>query len=234
MEEAKNGNKDKLESLYQKAKALNITNQVINIQDEQGQSAILLAILNNKIDAAKFIIHLGANVNTATNEKNIYYGIELEGNTPLIQASYRGYLSMVETLIQSGANVSISRKSGSHAASMAALSNHLDALKILIHAEPDVADQRGWNGQTPLVAAAKNGHLDVVKYLTSLTQINLDVQDDDGYTALILATYNNHPNVVQWLMEKGASSSIVNNYGENALHWARTKNYTTVIQLLMN
>ena len=49
----------------------------------------------------------------------------------------------------------------------------------------------------------------------------------------ILATYNNHPNVVQWLIEKGANSSIVNNYGENALHWAMSKNYTTVIQQLM-
>ena len=67
--EAKSGNVDKLKVIYQNSKSLDIVDDVINVQDENGSSALYWSIVYKNIEAAKFIIQVGANVNTATNEK---------------------------------------------------------------------------------------------------------------------------------------------------------------------
>ena len=56
---AQSGNTEDLKDIYSKAKALNTTNKVINIQDGTRQSALLLSIVKGNIEAAKFIIQNG-------------------------------------------------------------------------------------------------------------------------------------------------------------------------------
>merc|ERR1711902_339603 len=96
---------------------------------------------------------------------------------------------------------------GVHAAYGAAQNDNLQVLKLLIQKDPNVADLKGWEGRTPLVAAARLGHLDIAEYLTSLQKVNINSQENDGSTALIWAAYNNHPKVVQFLLQKGADFS---------------------------
>merc|ERR1719288_351102 len=89
--EAKRGNVDKLKVIYHKPKSQRTANDVINAQDQEGRSALHWSIINENIEAAEYIIKIGANVNTAMNKKMNKY----EGETPLIAASFDGMLSIV-------------------------------------------------------------------------------------------------------------------------------------------
>ena len=237
---AKTGNKYELKNLYEKAEALNITNQVINVQDELGRSALHWAIRQKHIEIAKYIIQVGADVNTATNQ----YDVGFEGETPLIQASFRGYLSTVKLLIENGANIEARRKSGDHAASAAAENGNFEVLKFIIQKDPNVTELKGYQGQTPLIAAAITGNLVIVKYLISLPQTNIDSQDDYGHTSLMYAAYLNYLEIVMLLIENGADRSIkvifiehiskllYYGYGKTALRFAELANNVDVIELL--
>ena len=157
LSEVLSGNEQGLKKLIQKAQGLNITNAVINFQDEIGQ-------------------------------------------TPLILASAKGYLSMVKKLIERGARVDASQKDGTNAAYVAAQNGHFDVLKLLIQNHSNLINLKGYKGQLPLFPAASNGHLDIVKYLTSLSNKSIHIQDNDGQTPFIAAAKNGHSDVAEYLL----------------------------------
>ena len=237
---AKVGNKDELKNLYEKAEALNITNQVINVQDELGHSALHWAIRQKHIEIAKYIIQVGADVNTATNQ----YNVGFEGDTPLMTASFRGYLSTVKLLIENGAKIEARRKNGGHAAQMAAENGNLEILKLIIQKSQNVTELKGYHGQNLLAVAANTGQLMIVKYLLSLPQTNIDNQDDYGHTALMVAAYRNYQEIVMLLIENGADRSLKTIlikqiskllyyvFGNTALRYAELANNEDVIELL--
>lgn len=199
MRAAKSGKSKELKPLYQESLDNHTTDQVINVADDKGRSALHWSIINNNTEAAEYIIQVGADVNTATNEKD-----RSEGNTPLISASSDGYVSIVKKLIKNGAKVNAAQKDGTHAAFIAAQEGHLDVLKLLIYTNPNVTDLKGCKGRSPLAAAAQYGLLEIVEYLTSLPDTNINNRDDLGLTPLILATSFDHPNVVRFLVQKEA------------------------------
>ena len=225
---AAGGNEDELTNIFQQTQSLNITKEVINAQDESGKSALFLSIQNQHFEAAEYIIQVGADVNTATNEKDARF----EGDTPLMLASSHGHFSTVDMLIQKDAKIDIKRKDGFHSALFAAQKGHIDVLKLLIEKSPNVTDLKGYKGMTPLVAASKNGHMSIVEYLLSLPQIDIDSQENDGSTPLIWATYENHTNVVQLLLLKGANATIKDNSGYASVHYAAKKGYIKVVKLI--
>ena len=226
---AAGGNKDELINIFQKTQSLNITKEVINAQDESGKSALFLSIQNQHFEAAEYIIQVGADVNTATNEKDARF----EGDTPLMLASSHGHFSTVDMLIQKDSKIDIKRKDGFHSAQFAAQNGHLDVLKLFIQKSPNVTDLKGYKGRTPLVAASKNGHLSIVKYLLSLhPQIDIDSQENDGSTPLIWATYKNHTNIVELLLLEGANATIKDNSGYASVHYAAKKGYIKVVKLI--
>ena len=228
MKNAKDGNIEELKIIYQNASALNITNQIINVQDEEGKSALFWSISNDNIATAEYIIEIGADVNAATN----YLNVGSEGNTPLMEASRADYMSIVKKLLQNDAKVNATQKDGTHAAYLAAEIGNLEIIKLLIAKDPSVVDLKGYQGRTPLYAASKDGYLNIVKYLNSFPQTNIDSQANYGATALIWAVYTNHPKTVRVLLEEGADPSIEDNFGKNSFEWANYKNLTVIKQIL--
>ena len=208
---------------------MNISEQVINGKDENGQSALHWSIIKGNIESAEYIIELGADVNTATNESDV----EFPGTTPLIRASALGYISVVKKLIESGANISATQENGDHAAMLAVKYNHLDILMLLINHEPNSATQKGYEGMTPLIYGAINGYLQIVEYLSSLPQTNIDSQSSDGSTALIWAVFNNQTEIVRFLAQNGGNLSIITEYGNNALDYAVNNNHLEIVEILL-
>jgi len=227
-EEAKSGNVDELKVIYQKSKSLDIIDDVMNTQDEEGGSALHWSIVKRNIEAAEYIIQIGANVNTATNEKNKY-----EGDTPLISASFYGLISIVMQLVNHGARIDTKRKDGGHAAGGAAQEGHLEVVKFLIQEEPKVVDLKGFDGKTPLIAAAKNGHLNIVKYLLSYPQVDIDSQSNGGESPLMLASWNNHTDVVKFLVQEGANIELKRKDGPHAAYMAARKGNLDILKFLV-
>ena len=100
--ESLSGNLTGLRELYDKSKAFNATDEMINAQDGTGQSALFLSIRKGNMDSAEFILKHGADVNLSTRD----------GKTPLIEASAGGHISIIKKLIKHGARIDDKDKDG--------------------------------------------------------------------------------------------------------------------------
>lgn len=124
------------------------------------------------------------------------------GNTPLIAASCKGKLNIVEILLKRGANVEIANNTGFTALHLAACYGHPKIVNLLIAAGAKV-DAEGKQGQTPLHRAARSGKSDVVKILLD-NGAKIDYKDQRGYTSLHIATVCDRVDVVEILLSRGA------------------------------
>jgi|TARA_B100000315_G_scaffold107356_1_gene98529 ankyrin repeat protein len=81
----------------------------INAKDKNGNTALMYAASNDKIDIAKILLDAGADVNAINKRRS----------TALIIAAWHGYINMVEVLINAGADVSVKNKDGNTALKIA-------------------------------------------------------------------------------------------------------------------
>jgi ankyrin repeat protein len=144
-------------------------------------------------------------------------------------------LPIVKKLLESNADVGAQRKNKSDATFIAAQEVNLDILKLVVAKDHKYVDRKGFQGRTPLGAAAMSGHLLVVQYLVNAWHVAIDSQDDVSWTALMLSAYFNHPTVVKFLLQKGASSNIKHKTsGKDAMAWATHKNNIEIIEMLQD
>ena len=98
---------------------------------------------------------------------------KIEKDSPLHRASEKGYLSVVQKLIQAGADVNLC-----------------------------INDQQLLFGDAPMHRAAKQGHADVVKFLVD-SGAKMEIVNDDTNTPMHLAAYVGRVEVVQYLVMAG-------------------------------
>ena len=69
----------------------------VDVQDNDGQTVLIIAIIQGHLDIAKLLLQYGANPNICDNR----------GRTPLLFESANGYLDMVKLLLQHGADPNV-------------------------------------------------------------------------------------------------------------------------------
>ena len=74
-------------------------------------------------------------------------------------------------------------------------------------ASPNVRNQRGNRGDTPLILAAKDGELEIVKVLLNFGA-KVNVSDCIGLTPIFYAAENSHFEIVRELLKKGAKGNM--------------------------
>lgn len=179
-------------------------------KDEQGLSAVLLAVYYGKDEAAEFLIGQGVELSIheaaaagktdrvrALIQANpaLAHEYSPDGFTPLHLAAFFGRDAIVDELLARGAPV--------HAASR----NRTFA-----------------RGVRPIHSAAARGRASIVlKLLESGADMN--ARDDDGNTALMSAAANGTAELVQILVAAGADRSIRNNMGQSAADLARARSH---------
>ena len=104
--------------------------------------------------------------------------------TALIHAAALNKLEVMKVLLQNKANCKAKDKLGSHAAYEAAWFGYLDGLMMLVEKDGDVIDLKGFDGETPLIAASREGMVDVCKYLVEEMNANVNLKNNNGKTAL--------------------------------------------------
>lgn len=119
-------------------------------------SPLRLALRDNRVEVASFLLRTeGVDIDS---QDHI-------GETPLHQASERGFLAIVQELIQRGASVDRPSHAGLTALHFAARGGRPEVAKYLIeecHVNVNVCDQ---SGGTPLDLATVHSHVDVMKVL---------------------------------------------------------------------
>lgn len=211
------------------------------------------AALYSRPDELDIVLDAGGDVNARTVDELL---------TPLHIASANGDRTMVERLLQRGANVDAIDVSGVDAVKFAELGGHqeiIDLLKKWPKDRPSYND----SGLTPLQSAVINNNINEIKRL--LPTENIHSPDAYGFTVAHHAAWVGNPEVIDLLREHGsdfkaendswtpfliaaqrgniaavskfikmrASLDSVTNIGNNALHLATEGQHLTVVNILI-
>lgn len=149
-----------------------------NLQDVEGNTALMLAARSGAAEIAQILLTNGARV----------YSRNRFGETALMLAAFNGHERIVDMLLAKGAPQGASR-AGWTPLLYAAYSGHAAIIKTLIAHGAD-ANERSGSGTTPLMLAAKRGHTDSV---TTLLELGADAT----------ATNEAGDSAVSWALEAG-------------------------------
>lgn len=134
-------------------------------------AALLQASATGRQDVVRRLIAAGVSVNAAQADLDV-------SGTPLIQAARAGDLTMVDTLLELGADPNQALLRDGNPLIVAAMHGHLAVVERLLDAGADVNGIVQYD-ETPLINAAREGHLPVVRVLLARgADINLGVWAD--------------------------------------------------------
>ena len=161
-----------------------------------------------------------------------------DGRTALMAAAERRNDGILEALLFHGADPCIADDSGFNAIHFACFNGHESILVLLRNTSID------WNKEstatimgcaqrkkvTPLHIAAQSLDSRVLEYLLGegLT-LNIDACTDNGETPLSVAVWRSAPKNVSLLLSKGADTTVIDNDGHSAVHWAAGDGFEEVI-----
>lgn len=183
--------------------------------EEENNTALILASQNGRPMVAAALLAADANVNAANNN----------GDTPLILASLNGHGHIVDALLKAGADVHATDKFGSCALFYASRQGHCGLVDALLSAGADVNHSR----VTALLIASRFGHASAVAKLLS-AGADVTATDDDGNTALHRCALETTPGAVyggltgevaELLVKACADLTARNNDGLTPLQLAR-------------
>ena len=247
-EAARDGNIDAVEVLLKK-------DVDINIQDENGVTALMLASQNGHHQIVELLLKEHADINQQ-NENGVtalmvaslighHQVVKLllkvhsdintqneNGWTALMVASFNGHHQVVELLLKEHADINIQNKNGETALMLASENDNQQVVELLLkeHADINQQDENGW---TALMIASQNGHHQVVELLLK-EHADINTQEEgDEWTALMIASQNGHFQVVELLLKEHADINTQNKNGWTALMIASHNGHHQVVELLL-
>ena len=192
----------------------------VDAVDEDGRTALMVAVVKNNADCVKALLVVGADVNAKN--KN--------GWTALMLATGLGYTDCVKTLLEAGADVNEENKNGATALMTAVAKGHTDCMKALLEAGADV-NAKNKNGYTALMAAVTKNNVDCVKVLLK-AGADVNAKDKDGITTLMRAVLKGHTDCVKTLLKAGADVNAKFEDGSTALMIAATLGHADCVKAL--
>ena len=228
----------------------------IETKTSAGDSPLLLAGFYGKLDVAEVLVKAGADVCVTDSKgltclmlaancghtETVRYLVGLKdvdvnheneyGATALLCAVQKGLPTVVQVLIDAGADVQTKNTNGELPLHFASFMGELGAVKLLVEAGADVrATQKG---DTCLMLASGAGHIDTVRYLVGLPGVEVNTHEEKkGFTALHFAVQEGHADVVQVLIDAGADMEAKNSAGCSALLLAGFHGKLDVIKVLI-
>jgi ankyrin repeat protein len=163
----------------------------IHYANENGNTALMYAAMNNKAEMVRFLISRGADLEA---RDRMEYPL-------LMKAALFDHPRMLALLIEKGANIHQMRY-GETALHMAAGGGCIQNAKFLVAHGLD-PKKTSRDGVTVLHEAAREGHTEVAAFLIS-KGADVNAKDSVGYTPLHLASFENHKAFVALLLDHGA------------------------------
>ncbi|XP_010788601.1 dynein heavy chain 12, axonemal isoform X2 [Notothenia coriiceps] len=227
-----------------------------DLQNDEQDSPLVAAILNDQYDLATLLLRYRANVdqtgplNRTALHESAFLGLEnfvhlllescadpnardIKKKTPLALAAQNGHLNVVEALLQKGANVCCESESGPVLFDAAASGNP-DIISLLLDHGAD-PNQPLSSGHLPIHRVAYHGHILALERLIPVTK--LEAVKEGGMSPLHSAAAGGHAHLsnndlqcTRLLLEAGA---MVNQDPINCLQLAlRQGQYEMINQLL--
>lgn len=196
-----------------------------NEQAADGFTPLHMAVRDSEYEAVKKLLRQGEHVNAASTVSGVTPLIlaaqmghepivdvlldadaavnttDTVNSTALMYASSKGYVGIVNKLLQRGADVNVKSpkdRLDSTALTLAAGNGHDAVLELLLKAGADIDWRTERDGFSALMLAAELGHWSTVSILLS-AGASQDLKDRNGNTACDLATANGHGAVTKVL-----------------------------------
>jgi len=196
-------------------KWVRIRPDLVNQVDDWGNWPLTQAIFHwGKVDTIRVLLEGGANPN------------QIDYDSPLLLAAYRGDQEIVAVLKSYGARVTESEGAWFDASTGDAAS-----LERRILQSPETLHLCDRDGKTALHCAATHGHEASIRLLVQYGA-DLNMCDSIGQTPLFVAARNGHAGAVKLLLDLGANASIGDRAGWSPLKCAESQKHDAVAELL--
>jgi ankyrin repeat protein len=192
------------------------------LKDKRRKADLLDAVRAEDLSAVKALVEAGVNLNE--------YG---EYDTPLATAAQKGYDSIVDYLLQAGAEVDKANRVGNTPLLIAINENHPSIVNKLIKAGAKVNAGVTPQGYTPLIAAAMGGNDAIVKLLLD-NGAEVDAKNVGRNTPLMWATRNGYWSVAKDLLKAGADVNAENKEGVTPFALTLLKGDPDLVTLMIN
>lgn len=166
--------------------------------DQQGITALHWAAINGHHALCHFLLQSGADVNAKGGDADA---------TPVLWASKRGNLQVIQLLLANGANPLLRDDQGYNLLHSATLDGNLLQLTLLLHQPELPVDAPDASGHTSLMWAAYKGFPACVDLLLRWGA-DVRAKDDMGFTALHWALVKGNYACIQKLVEYGSDRFI--------------------------
>ncbi|KAH8796840.1 ankyrin repeat-containing domain protein [Flagelloscypha sp. PMI_526] len=180
----------------------------IDLQNEDGSSALMIAVQGSNMVIIHYLVKKNANMNLH----------DAHGNTALILATGQGKVEIVRYLIDKGSNVNLQNVDGFSALMIAVRGGNTEIMQYLADHGADM-NQQNAIGRSALMLAAQKSRLEITRHLVS-KGADLNLQDVDGHSALMLAARKGKVKIAQHLVFKGANMNLQDTFGYSALMFA--------------
>jgi ankyrin repeat protein len=212
---------------------------LVHAIDNDGFTALFIAIQNEKIEVIRLLLKYGADPN------EVVATGQWKGQTPLMVASYKGYPKIVELLLEKGAKVDTAMSEdstlkfsiGKTALMFAVQNGHPDVAEQLIKAGANV-NATNKKGDTALIESMhsyflEEGDLSLVNLLIE-NRADLNKANKYGNTPLTVAAVNGYSDKVELLLKAGANKFLKTKKGKNAADLAREEGYDKLAFFIEN
>ncbi len=203
------------------------------IQEEFGNTPLILAAFWNHLHIVRVLIEAGAHVNHVDNR----------GETSLLIAAKKGHTNITKLLIEHGAKLptnpgliqiirnQLEETIGNDFIVEVILGNTEQITQLLEQASPELTYAPDSTGKTALHWAAAQGNDNIVRLLLD-HGFTINTQDEEGNTPLHLAARNGNLSTVKLLLARDANATLVNRDGQTALALARQYHHPDVVAFL--
>lgn len=156
------------------------------------------------------------------------------GLTVLHVACIHGKATIVETVIEMGAEVNATDLNECTPLHYAASRGHQNALLLLLHSGANI-NQTNIDKNTPLHLAVNNGHMNCVKALIyfaehSRYKIKVNAKNESGNTPLHMASKWGYEGIAKLLIENGGEPSLQNRYNKTVFDYAHNLKILQVLK----
>lgn len=223
--------------------------QIINIQNNQGNTALMHALLMNHIsddeknDIIDCLLRCGANPFVVNKEglspysvasREIQDQIDSTGLEPLIVAIDSGDTKLAVALIPD-VNINGLDKMGLTPLMEAVLAKNSDVVDALLADRRLDINTADTQGRSALIYAAWDGNLDYVRQIADLRpDVDFNQVDNDGYPPLMRAVKNGNRDIIEFLLLRGANPLQRNYDNLHSLYLASEEIQTFMLAVLDN
>ncbi|XP_046560343.1 uncharacterized protein LOC124269370 [Haliotis rubra] len=159
---------------------------------------------------------------------------DARADADLHAACREGNLAEVKRILDTGrADINCRGVLGMTPVMEAAQWGHRDVVEFLVSRGADVSLVDD-DGDNTLHWACRGGDRKTVEFVLSLDELDINSRGDGSWTPVMRAAWLRHRDMVKLLVSRGADVSLVDDYGDNTLHWACVGGDREIVEFVLS